>query len=152
MWDSLPSIPFPFLIPLHLHPLPIHCHSLRPHQLYFQVCMDEACFNYVAFVLIISIFAFSRVNRTLPRGSISRSRGKAVPKRLGRSAAFWMSVFFPSLFCLIYFKCSFGPLPPSTLIPFLYSSPSSYSSAATPPPSPSPPPFIPTTFLFSRYG
>ena len=49
------------------------------HSLSIQAYMDESCFNYPAFVLIIPVFGFSGVCRMLPRGSYSGREIKTVP-------------------------------------------------------------------------
>ena len=64
-------------------PLPIY-----PSLFLFTVSMDESCLNYLAFVLIISVFAFSRkFHWALPLGRVNRSRCKK--KRQLRSVHFW---------------------------------------------------------------
>ena len=103
-----PPYPLPNSVPFSLHPYPVS----------FQVNKDESCFIYLAFVLIISLFAFFEVCRALPRGSVSRSTSKRFLRREDDDQQLFgkrVFSFFISSALITYDVCEPPPGPLHTL-------------------------------------
>ena len=119
------------IYPSPIHPLPIYRLPLHPYRLPFLVFIDDSCFTYVVFVLIMSLLWGMQGTA---RGRLSKNRRKAVSwKRQLKSTAFWWVWFtFIILSALISWRvCNppslFAPPHPHPLL-LSTSSPSPFTS------------------------
>ena len=139
-----PSAPPPSTPPVH---------PSFTHPLSIQVYMDESCFNYPAFVLIISVFAFSGVCRVLPCGSFSGRRWRQFLRRDDKDQQYLGKcvyiIFFISSSLITW---SVSVLHPPTLCPCGPPHPSPpWSSPIQPLQPPVSPPLHPLPSSFQMY-
>ena len=94
--------PFPSTSPLPLHPLPNSVtFSLHAYPVSFQVNKDETCFICLAFVLIISLFAFfPEYAGHCPVAVSAEAHVSGSSEEKMTLSSFWVRVFF-----LVYFFC-----------------------------------------------